>query len=192
MEEMAKHGEVGRAARKADMDRKTARGYVKSGKLPSEVVTARTWKTREDPFEEHWMEVQARLEEAPELEAKTLFAMLVEKYPGRYEDGQLRTLQRKVQRWRAECGPDKEVMLAQKHRPGEAGQTDFTSTMELGVTIAGQMFVHLLCVFVLPYSNWQWATVCLSESMAAIRRGVQRGAAGTVPARARAELSPDG
>jgi hypothetical protein len=41
------------------------------------------------------------------------------------------------------------------------------------VTIAGQLFAHMLCVLVLPYSNWQWATVCLSESMAALRRGVQ-------------------
>ena len=32
----------------------------------------------------------------------------------------------------------------------------------------------MLCVFVLPYSNWRWATVCLSESIAAIRHGVQR------------------
>lgn len=156
------------------MDRKTARAYVEAGKLPSEMVVARTWRTREDPFEKHWVEVQERLEKAPELEAKTLFAMLVEKYPGQYEDGQLRTLQRRIHRWRAEHGPDKEVVLAQHHRPGEAAQTDFTSTTELGVTIAGQGFVHLLCVFVLPYSNWQWATVCLSESMAALRRGVQR------------------
>jgi len=29
-------------------------------------------------------------------------------------------------------------------------------------------------VFVLPFSNWAWATVCQSESMAALRRGVQR------------------
>ena len=65
-------------------------------------------------------------------------------------------------------------MLAQQHRPGEAAQTDFTHATELAVTIAGQAFVHLLCVLVLPYSNWQWATVCLSESMAALRRGVQR------------------
>jgi hypothetical protein len=42
------------------------------------------------------------------------------------------------------------------------------------VTIAGQVFAHLLCVLVLPYSNWQWATVCMSESMAALRKGVQR------------------
>jgi transposase InsO family protein len=83
-------------------------------------------------------------------------------------------LQRRIQQWRAAHGPDKLVVLAQQHRPGEAAQTDFTRTAELGVTIAGQVFLHLLCVFVLPYSNWQWATVCLSESLTALRRGVQR------------------
>jgi hypothetical protein len=31
----------------------------------------------------------------------------------------------------------------------------------------------MLCHLVLPYSNWEWATVCHSESMAALRRGVQ-------------------
>jgi hypothetical protein len=174
MEEMSQHGEVGRAAMKADMERGTARKYIEAGKMPSEMVTPRTWRTREDPFEEHWAEVEERLAKTPDLEAKTLFAMLVEKYPGQYEDGQLRTLQRRIHRWRAEHGPDKEIVLGQKHRPGEAAQTDFTRTTELGVTIAGQVFVYLLCVFVLPYSNWQWATVCLSESMAALRRGVQR------------------
>jgi hypothetical protein len=65
------------------------------------------------------------------------------------------------------------VWFTQAHRPGEAAQTDFTSTAELGVTLAGQVFAHLLCVTVLPYSNWQWATVCGSESLAALRRGVQ-------------------
>jgi len=174
MEELTKRGEVGRAATKADMDRKTARRYLKAGKLPSELVVSRNWRTREDPFAEHWGEVEGRLKDAPELEAKTLFEMLQEKYPGQYEEGQLRTLQRRVQRWRAEKGPEQEIVLAQKHRPGEAAQTDFTHAEELGVRIAGLMFVHMLCVFVLPFSNWQWATVCLSESMAAIRRGVQR------------------
>lgn len=100
--------------------------------------------------------------------------MLREEHPERYADGQLRTLQRRVEAWRAAHGPDQEVVLGQRHRAGEAAQTDFTTTAELGVTIAGQAFVHLLCVLVLPYSNWQWATVCLSESLAALRRGVQR------------------
>ena len=37
MEEMSKHGEVGLAAMKAGMDRKTARKYLRAGKLPSEM-----------------------------------------------------------------------------------------------------------------------------------------------------------
>jgi hypothetical protein len=173
MEEMSKHGEVGHAAMLADVDRKTARKYIQAGKLPSETVAARTWCTREDPFAKDWEEIEALLAGTPEFEAKTIFAMLTEKYPGRYEPGQLRTLQRHVKRWRAEHGPDQEVVLGQLHRAGEAAQTDFTSTTELGVTIAGELFLHLLCVVMLPFSNWQWATVCLSESMAALRRGVQ-------------------
>lgn len=174
MEEMSKHGQIGQAAMKADMDRKTARKYVAAGKLPSEMVQPHDWRTRPDPFEEQWPEVEARLRNTPGLEAKTLFGLLQEQHPGRYEDGQLRTLQRHVKRWRAAHGPDREVVLAQQHRPGEAAQTDFTHATELAVTIAGQMFLHMLCVLVLPYSNWQWATICLSESMAALRKGVQR------------------
>ena len=174
MEEMSKHGQIGQAAMKADMDRKTARKYVAAGKSPSELKQPRDWRTRPDPFEAHWPEIEARLQETPEFEAKTLFDLLQQQHPGRYEDGQLRTLQRHVKRWRAAHGPDREVVLAQQHRPGEAAQTDFTHATELAVTIAGQLFMHLLCVLVLPYSNWQWATVCLSESMLALRKGVQR------------------
>lgn len=174
MEEMSKNAHIEQAAMKAGMDRKTARKYLAAGKLPSEMATARDWRTRPDPFEEHWPEIEARLRATPELEAKTLFELLQEQHAERYQDGQLRTLQRRVKQWRAACGPDREVMLAQRHRPGEAAQTDFTNAGELAVTIAGQVFAHLLCVLVLPFSNWQWATVCLSESTAAIKRGVQR------------------
>ena len=174
MEEMSKHGQIGQAAMKADMDRKTARKYVEAGMLPSEMARPRDWRTRPDPFEEHWPELEERLRLTPELEAKTLFELLVEQHADRYDAGQLRTLQRRVKRWRAAHGPDREIVFGQEHRPGEAAQTDFTRTAELAVTIVGQLFVHMLCVLVLPYSNWQWATVCLSESMAGLRKGVQR------------------
>lgn len=174
MEEMNQHGRVGVAAMKAGMDRKTARKYLKAGKLPSEMKEPRRWRTREDPFEEHWLEVEAMLEAEPGLEAKTLFEALVERYPDRYEEGQLRTLQRRVRHWRATTGPERDVKLGQAHRPGEASQGDFTWTQELGVTIAGEALALMLYVFVLPYSNWSWATVCFSESMAALRRGLQR------------------
>lgn len=173
MEEMSKHGELGQAAMKADMDRKTARRYVATGKLASEMKQPRWWRTRPDPFAEDWPAVAAMLAETPGLEALTVLELLIGKQPDRYNETHLRTLQRRIRRWRAEYGPEREVWFSQAHRPGEAAQTDFTSTAELGVKIAGQAFAHLLCVTVLPYSNWQWATVCLSESLAALRRGVQ-------------------
>jgi hypothetical protein len=156
MEEMTKHGRIGVAAMKAGMDRKTARRYVAAGQLPSELRVPRDWRTRPDPFTEHWPEIEARLRTTPELEAKTLFDLLQQEHPDRYADGQLRTLQRRVKAWRATSGPEREVMLAQQHRPGEAAQTDFTNAAELGVRIAGELFAHLLCVLVLPFSNWQW------------------------------------
>ena len=126
MEEMTKHGQAGLAAMRAGMDPKTARKYVRGGKLPSELVESRGWRTHEDAFLEHWPELEAMLADSPAFEAKTLVDVLVGKDPDRYDEGQLRTLQRRVKSWRAERGPDKDVVLAQLHRPGEAAQTDFT------------------------------------------------------------------
>lgn len=175
MEEKAKTGKIGLAAMRAGMDRTTARKYLDEGKVPSEQVTARGWRTRSDPFAEDWPGLKSRLVDAPELEAKTLFEFLMAEHPERYEAGQLRTLQRRVLEWRALEGPQREVFFAQDHRPGEAMQTDFTHCTELEVTIVGEPFAHLLCHTVLPYSNWEWATLCQSESLMALRRGVQAG-----------------
>jgi len=173
MEEMSRHRQVGLAAMRSGMHRNTAAKYVREGKLPSEIAAPRTWRTRADPFDGEWPGIVAMLEAAPSLEAKTIFEVLVEREPDRYDEGQLRTLQRRVRAWRATAGPEKEVFLAQDHRPGEAMQTDFTWATELGVTIGSEPFPHMLCHAVLPYSNWEWATVCRSESLSALRRGVQ-------------------
>ena len=124
MEELSRHGRIGLAAMRAGLDRKTARKYRELGKLPSEVPVERSWRTREDPFTEDWALVHEMLRDAPELEGKALFEWLCEQ-PGRsYEEGQLRTFQRRVREWRATEGPPKEVFFAQEHRPGEALQTD--------------------------------------------------------------------
>lgn len=173
MDEINKHGQLGRAARRANMDRKTARKYAASGQLPSAMSTPRTWRTRENPFEADWAAMAAMLSDAPELEGKALFEFLMAAKPGRYQPGQLRTFQRLVKRWRATSGPDKEVFFSQLHKAGEALQTDFTHGTELGVTLRTEPFPHLLCHVVLPCSNWQWATICRSESMAALRKGIQ-------------------
>jgi transposase len=161
------------ASLRAGIHRNTGSKYLRAGKVPSELGTERTWRTRRDPFEEAWGEITERLSEAPGLEAKALFEDLCERFPGRYQEGQVRTLQRRIKQWRALHGPDKELFFEQEHRPGEAMQTDFTSMNELGITISGEAFPHLLCHQVLPYSNWEWATVVRSESMLALKRGVQ-------------------
>lgn len=183
MREFSKHSKIGQAALAAGLDRKTASKYIHGGQMPSELRQERQWRTRSDPFVEDWREVEQLLEQAPELEAKTLFEYLCELRPDCYHEGQLRTLQRRVRAWRASFGPPKEVFFPQEHRPGEAMQTDFTDARELGITILGEPLAHFLCHGVLPFSNWQWATVCRSECFAALKRQVQAAvfALGRVP-----------
>ncbi len=147
------------AAAKAGMDVQTARNYLRSGKLPSESRPERTWRTRTDPFERVWKEIREQAETNPGLEAKTIFEALQRQHPGEFADGQLRTLQRRMKRWRVTEGPGREVFFAQRHVPGRLGQSDFTHMTELGITIGGQCFPHLLYHFVLAYSNWEDATV---------------------------------
>lgn len=163
---------IRQSALRAGMHRNTARKYL-SGKWPSERRKPRDWRTRENPFEEDWPGIVEMLEHAPELEVKTIFEDLMARKPDRYHEGQLRTLQRHVKVWRARHGPPKEIFFPQVHRPGEAAQTDFTWADELGITIGGEPYPHLLCHLVLPYSNWSFATPCRSESMAALKEGVQ-------------------
>ncbi|MHC4093318.1 MAG: IS21 family transposase [Planctomycetota bacterium] len=161
------------AAAKAGMDEKTARRYRRSGKWPSEMSTPHTWRTRPDPFAAVWDEVREQLEANPGLEAKTLFEDLQRRYPGRFSDGQLRTLQRRVKVWRAVAGPQKEVMFEQVHEPGALCQSDYTRMGSLGVTIAGLPFDHMVYHFVLTYSNWEAGTVCFSESFESLSEGLQ-------------------
>jgi len=171
--EHEKSGTIAMAALKAGMNRDTAAGYLRTGCLPSERAIERDWRTRSDPFAEHWGEAEAMLRDAPELEGKALFEWLSERHPGIYEEGQVRTFQRHVRRWRALHGPDKEVYFPQEHRPGVRMQTDFTCMNELGITIGGEAFDHRVCHTVLTYSNWEWATICHSESLLALRKGLQ-------------------
>lgn len=60
----------------------------------------RYWRTRQDPFEKVWPEILLWLQEEPDATAKSLFERLEEKYPGQFPEGQVRTLQRRIQDWR--------------------------------------------------------------------------------------------
>ena len=173
MEEYQKTGNLLKAALCSALDRKTARKYLKAGKYPSQMRVEHTWRTHPDPFEQHWGLCEGILEDAPELEGKFLFEWLCEQEPGEYQDGQLRTFQRRVREWRAMKGPDKEVFFPQVHEPGNRMSTDCTHMEELGITIRQEPFPHLLCHCVLTCSNWEWATICHSESLLALRTGIQ-------------------
>jgi transposase InsO family protein len=161
------------AAAKANLSsRRTVRKYESLGKLPSERKRARDYRTRRDPFEEHWPEAEGLLKDLPEVEAKILFEWLCEQHPGKYQEGQLRTFQRRVSGWRALNG-SKLLTLEQVHQPGEVIQTDGTWMNELEIRLEGQPFPHILIHSVLPYSNWEWGRVAQSESLLAIRLGLQ-------------------
>ena len=161
------------AAAKAGLSRKTARKYLKSGKLPSQCQPERYWRTRSDPFESVWPEVKEILKRSPTVEAKAVFDHLCRQQEGAFQQGQLRTLQRRIKQWKAEYGEAKEVMFPQKYRPGHQAQSDFTFMGRLGVTIQGQPFPHLLYHFVLAYSNWEATTLCFSESFESLSLGLQ-------------------
>lgn len=64
------------------------------------VASPRDWRTRKDPFESAWPHLLDWLEREPDITATDLFSRLRAKHPGVYVDGQLRTLQRRVQGWR--------------------------------------------------------------------------------------------
>ena len=73
------------AVAKSGMSENTARKYLRHRRLSSQVKQERAWRTREDPFEEDWSQVQLKLEINPGLESKTLFEWLQRSSPGRYD-----------------------------------------------------------------------------------------------------------
>ena len=64
---------------------------------------------------------------------------------------------------------------------------DFTHATELGVTIAGVLFVHMFFEFVLAYSGWRFVQLAFGETFEALVKGLQGAlwALGGVPQRVR-------
>jgi len=169
-----KHDHLYQAADAAGMSSKTARKYLKNGTLPSQCKVEHTWPTRQDPFAGDWAFIEQILEDTQAtLEAKTLFQHLQLAYPGKYHNGQLRTLQRRIKAWKALYGPAKEVFFSQHYEPGQWACSDFTSMNKLNITIAQQPFEHLFFHFVLCYSNWHAGRICFSESFESLSLGIQ-------------------
>jgi hypothetical protein len=185
-QKMAEGKTVAAAAAAAGMSERSAYAW-KAGALPSETKQPRSWRTRPDPFGDVWdadVVPLLRADTEGTLEATTVLGELQRRHGDGYGPGQLRTLQRRIHEWRALHGPSKEVMFEQRHEPGREGAFDFTDCTELGITIAGQAFAHLLFQFVLSFSKWRWVALAFSETFEALVRGLQDALAaiGGVPA----------
>jgi hypothetical protein len=161
------------AAQQSGMCENTARKYHRQSKLPSELKEDRDWRTHPDAFADVWGEIEALLTQYPHLQAKAAFEDLQRRFPGRFANSQLRTLQRRFECWRSLKGAAKEVFFPQDHHPGELGASDFTRMTPLGITIAGTAFDHMLYHFVLTWSNWEHGSVCFSESLESLSSGLQ-------------------
>jgi len=161
------------AAAKAGFSERSARNVQQRDF--QEAKSPHCWRTKEDPFKNVWeSELVPMLEQSPRLQARTLLDYLQDRYDDQFPDKQLRTLQRRVQSWRALHGPEKEVIFRQNHPPGWQGLSDFTHASSLGVTINGVSFDHSLYHYRLAFSGWEYAKVILGgESFTAVAEGLQ-------------------
>ena len=162
------------AAARAGIGERTARKYERAAALPSQLKRSHDWRTRPNPFEEDWEWVVSQLERDPALQGSTLFSLLCERHPERYRPTQVRTLQRHIAHWRALHGSERDVIFEQQHLPGERAQSDFTHMEDLGVTIAGEPFPHMVYHLVLTYSNTEAASICFSETFEALAEGLEK------------------
>lgn len=161
------------SAAKSGMSVKTARKYLSTNKTPSELKKERHWKTRSNVFEEDWNNIEAMLHKAPGLQAKTILSYLISEQPDKFNDSHERTLQRLLRKWRANNGSNNNVIFNQTIRPGEQSQSDYTSMNKLCISIQGDRFEHLLFHFMLPYSKWEYASICYSESFDSLSKGYE-------------------
>jgi len=183
MKNYQQSGNLSQSAEQAGVDRKTARKYGNGGgPVPgSEPRPPRPWKTHEDTFAAVWEEdVEPSLRANPKIKAKHVFGQLQRLHPGRFGEGMLRTFQRRVKAWRKEQNaadpPKRTLYFEQDREPGREVQLDWFEAGKLGVSIGGGgLFGHKICHVVLPYSNWESASVSLSESFLSLRQGLQKG-----------------
>jgi hypothetical protein len=151
----------------------------------------RHWRTRPDPLADVWDSVLVpMLERAPQLEPQTLLLHLEQTFPGQEWFRRKRTIQRRVEQWRALYGPGQDVMFLQEHRAGVLGISDFTLLKGAPITIGGEVLEHRLFHFRLPFSGWcHVAVIHGGESFVALCEALQNALAlcGGVPAEHRTD-----
>ena len=138
------------------MSLRTARTYLKTG---GRLVQKKEWKyrqTRKDDFEEVMPQIENMLRINPGLQAQTLMQWLIDQHPDSFDWRQKRTLERRISKWRALKGPDKEVIFAQRHIPGKQSQSDWTHCAELNEIVGG----HCLDAMLVNTACWKIFHIC--------------------------------
>lgn len=174
--ELRRHHTQRLAAAKSGFSERTARRIERDPRLPTEKAAGRRLRRQtQDPLAEIWeRDILPLLENNPGLRPIGILEAMTSRYPDRDWRRLRRTLERRVRAWRAEHGPEREVIFRQQHPPGRQGLSDFTDMGDLGITIAGVALDHRLYHFALAYSSWEHAEVVLGgESFTALASGLQ-------------------
>ena len=161
------------AAAKAGFSTSTGQRFRRDPRLPSEKVKPRGSR-RPDPLDGLFeSEVVPMLTSSPQLRPVAVFEELLRRRPD-LNPNIRRTLERRIRRWRALHGPDREVIFRQDSLPGQLGISDFTCMDAFAVTVAGETFGHMLYHFRLPWSGFTHAHVVRGgESFRALSKGLQ-------------------
>ena len=164
---------ISHCARMCRMDPKTAVRYLDESVPIRKVKEPRTYRTRKDPIEPFWPEIEAMLSNDKLLKPYAIFEFLRDKHKDAFAATYQRSLERRIAQWRIDNQVEKEVTFDQIHWPADVLAMDFTDMTPLAVTIGGQSFEHKVFHSALTYSNWEYAQVCFSESFEAVADGLQ-------------------
>jgi transposase InsO family protein len=161
------------AAAKASFSPSTAYRIESDPRLPSQKKGVRG-RRRPDPLADIFAaEVVPMLKVTPGLRPVAIFEEMLRRHPD-LGAGIRRTLERRIQAWRAVHGDEQEIIFRQTHEPGRVGLSDFTDMGEFDVTVAGAPLDHRLYHFRLAYSGFEHAHVVLGgESFVALAEGLQ-------------------
>ncbi len=112
---------VAAAAAKAAISVASAHRIENDRRLPSQKQIPRG-RRRPDPLVHLFdAEVVPMLKAAPAVRSVTVFEELRRRHP-ELPEGVRRTLERRIRAWRAQQGPEREVMFRQVHEPGRMGR----------------------------------------------------------------------
>ncbi len=162
------------AAAKSGFSRRTGFQIKKESQNATSTKKKPRGRRRRDPLEGIWdSQVLPILRSSPGIRPSAVYYELLRTNP-ELDKGVRRTLERRIRAWRAENGPDREVIFRQNKEAGHLGISDFTRMRKLDVTIGRRQFDHMLYHFRLPWSGFVYANVVEGgESFTALSQGLE-------------------